>query len=129
MVLVVDEDDDDSSSVTEHEDGLYMHSPASSHSRLKLHSYIPSKLSSSNVSVNAGCYTPTGMLEPPRSRFAHSRQSASITSMLSTASSIYPDQPVQADDIEEEDGRGRRRSRALDGLARVGAAARIAIVS
>lgn len=118
-----EDEEHDSGSFTEHEDGLYMHPAGLKPMQLKLHSYMPSKINSnnnSNTSVNAGCYMPTGMLEPPTSRFSHTKQSASISSMLSTASSIYPEQPVQADDIEEEDVRGRRRSRALDGMTRFG---------
>ena len=107
--------------------------------QLRLHSYIPSKLATnpgtdgSSTSVNAGCYLPTGMIDPPRSRFASSTQlatgSRAQSPTESESSSVYDEEVTQADDIAEEDARGRRRSRAMDTFARGGAAARAGFVN
>ena len=109
------------------------HFMTSSPLSVKLHSYIPSKHDGgSKTSVNAGCYTPTGMkqtIQPPRSRFASQHRKTSSDTLASDTSSVYLEGATQADDIEEEDARGRRRSRALDGFARFGAAARNGFVS
>ena len=67
------------------------------------------------VSIHGGCYIPTGMVVAPISRF-HQR-TLSGDSVLSAASSTYPEESVQAADIEEVEERGRRRSRALDKLS------------
>ena len=77
-------------------------------------------------SVNAGCYTPTGMVTPPTaaitlpmSKFYQQRAQSSDpeSAATSSASSTYGDDGMQAADIEEEEMRGRRRSRALDRLS------------
>lgn len=76
-------------------------------------------------SVNAGCYTPSGYqptaeaIELPVSKFSDKRV-YSTESMASMASSVYPDDASsqQAAEIEEEELRGRRRSRLLDMLSR-----------
>ena len=101
-------------------------SAAAAAMQLQLHSYIPSKLSSnagggsSTSIVHGGCYTPTGLIEPPRSRFSHLPKSPSQSSVASGSSSVYADEATQADDIAEEDARGRRRSRAMDSFVRMG---------
>lgn len=66
-------------------------------------------------SVNAGCYAPTGLIVPPTSKFS-SRERPS--SSISTTSSNYPEESNQAADIEEDEMRGRQRSRAMDSFAR-----------
>ncbi|KAK5123857.1 hypothetical protein LTR85_002053 [Meristemomyces frigidus] len=68
-------------------------------------------------SVNAGCYTPTGRpMVLPLSKFSRQR-GQSADSMESSASSQYPENNLQAGEIEEEEMRGRRRSRGLDRLS------------
>lgn len=117
-------------SIVSPHDAQYYQPTSAALLELKLHSYIPSKLTAGScLSVNAGCYTPTGMFEPPRSRFSHAKNSPSHSSIASTASSVYASEPIQAGDIEEENGRGRRRSRALDSMARFGVAATSGFVS
>lgn len=81
--------------------------------------YRPSKhdygISSMCWSVNAGCYSPTGLTLPPTSRFAsRTRRTTSDDTIDSNASSNYPDTSVQAADIEEELPRGRQKSRGMD---------------
>lgn len=87
--------------------------------------------SSTTASLNAGTYKPTGLkpgtyqpsgmpgkvIRPALSRYSSS-QSTRARSADSSHSSLYPDESLQADDIEEEELRGRRRSRALDGIAK-----------
>ena len=82
--------------------------------------------------VTAGCYTPTGSIRLPKSKFyqqwqrgqsvaSQASQASTLSKKLSEddsddskASSLYGD--VQAAEIEEEEMRGRRRSRGLDWL-------------
>lgn len=66
----------------------------------------------SSASLNGGTYKPTGMIPAPVSRFAH-KKTLSIGSVASQGSSIYPEEGLQAGDVEEE-SRGRGRSRELD---------------
>ncbi|KAK3710299.1 hypothetical protein LTR37_010365 [Vermiconidia calcicola] len=68
---------------------------------------------SSLLSVNAGTYTPSGMISPPVSRFHYRPSSETVAS---DASSQYAEESTQAADIEELESRGRQRSRALDRL-------------
>lgn len=80
------------------------------------------------INVIGGCYIPTGMsrhtmtgavaqmITLPVSRF-HQR-TLSDESALSHASSQYPEESIQAADIEEVECRGRRRSRAADRMSR-----------
>lgn len=72
-----------------------------------------------SATINAGCYKPTGFhqITAPVSKFAHQRTLSGET-MKSNASSDYPEDSVQAADIEELEMRGRRRSRAMDRLYR-----------
>ena len=72
--------------------------------------------SASPISINGGCYTPTGMIPPPISKFGHQRM-VSVKSVTSDSSSIYPEDSVQAADIEEVEVRGRQISRALERLS------------
>ena len=140
----VDDDDDDASPGTELSsvdgDGYKHDSYASAESivfctlkdpqpqmRPKALTYRPSQQSlgvkSACFSVSAGCYVPTGMVSASPitiTKHEHFRHE----SLTSIASSMYPDSPLQADDIEEEDTRGRRRSRWLDDLAYSGASSR-----
>ncbi|KAK5134331.1 hypothetical protein LTR08_006760 [Meristemomyces frigidus] len=68
-------------------------------------------------SVNAGCYAPTGRpIILPTSKFSQSR-AHSTDSADSAASSQYPERRLQAAEIEEEEMRGRRRSRGLDRIS------------
>ena len=62
------------------------------------------------VSVNVGCYVPSGMATKTVSKSVHRRIESSQSSK-SFASSCYPEESVQAADIEEVDPRGRRKSR------------------
>ncbi|KAK6440724.1 hypothetical protein LTR95_003057 [Oleoguttula sp. CCFEE 5521] len=82
-------------------------------------------------SLSVGCYAPRGLpvpvykpsgmptervtAAPAVSRFAVETQRRS-SSVDSHASSQYPDASLQANEIVEEELRGRRRSRAMDGL-------------
>ena len=113
--------------------------------------YRPSRqrlgITSTCLSVNAGCYSPSGLVLAPKSRIVHHRKHvsdetvtsntsfellddsdqaarltyhlrrASFGTVTSNASSEYPEDSVQAAEIEEVDARGRRRSRALDTFA------------
>lgn len=72
--------------------------------------HIRSKIRTKPVSVNVGCYVPSGMKPPKQVKFASHARSFSIQS---NASSLYPDQSNQAWDIEEAE-RGRRRSRTYE---------------
>lgn len=90
-------------------------------------------LGGSTTSLNAGTYMPTGMklgtyqpsdlrsqtsvvsFRPAVSRFSSVRRDSSADS---SHSSVYPEHSLQADEIEEEELRGRRKSRALDGMAK-----------
>lgn len=78
-------------------------------------------VSSSCTSLNVGCYAPSGMpvktFKPAMSRFASVKRSESFES---SCSSVYPDESTStpADEIEEEEMRGRRRSRAMDHVIR-----------
>ena len=78
--------------------------------------------------VNAGCYLPTGMVGPSMSRFSQQR-TISAESVKSAASSVYREQPQQAAEIEVEEPRGRRRSRALDRISRYGVLTGAAFIS
>jgi hypothetical protein len=79
--------------------------------------YLNFGVSSSCTSLSAGCYTPKGMpqktFRPAVSRFAPIKREESVDS---TCSSVYAGGSIQADEIEEEESRGRRRSRALDSV-------------
>ncbi|TKA69755.1 hypothetical protein B0A55_08307 [Friedmanniomyces simplex] len=71
-----------------------------------------------SFTITAGCYTPTGSIRLPKSKF-YSQQQARGQSVASStadseASSTYPEEGCQAGEIEEEESRGRRRVRALD---------------
>lgn len=66
------------------------------------------------VSVNVGCYVPSGMVakSPAKSiSKAIHRRSQSGISLKSNASSLYPEESIQAADIAEVEDRGRRASR------------------
>ncbi|TKA67966.1 hypothetical protein B0A55_09662 [Friedmanniomyces simplex] len=79
-----------------------------------------------SFTITAGCYTPTGSIRLPKSKFSSSSSSSSSHSQLSRgqsvasstadseASSTYQEEGCQAGEIEEEESRGRRRVRALD---------------
>lgn len=72
---------------------------------------------SSCFSVNAGCYAPTGRpMILPLSKFSRQRRQSGDT-IASSASSQYAENSLQAGEIEEEETRGRRRSRGLDRLS------------
>ncbi len=94
--------------------------PAETMSKQQL-CYRPSKqnlgLTAMCWSVNAGCYTPTGLIAPPVSRFAHHNRALSGDTITSNASSNYPETSNQAADIEETESRGRQRSRGIDQFA------------
>jgi hypothetical protein len=63
------------------------------------------------ISVNVGCYIPSGMIAEPAPRPATMithRRLRSDQSSKSVASSFYPDESVQAADIAEVEYRGRR---------------------
>ncbi|KAF2166569.1 hypothetical protein M409DRAFT_66591 [Zasmidium cellare ATCC 36951] len=73
------------------------------------------------LSVNAGTYSPSGATTSPPSRRisqlrALSTESVASESNWSEGSSVYPESSVQAAEIEEEEMRGRRRLRGLEGL-------------
>ena len=74
--------------------------------------------SSKPTNVNAGCYVPSGSGDGSRTPLS---RKISALSLCSSASSSYPEDSVQADEIEEEETRGRRRWRALDRLPGFGA--------
>ena len=76
-------------------------------------------IKTSFTSVNAGCYTPTGMINLPVSKFSQ-REIFGAEEIHSETSSLYAEEGVQAADIEEEETRGRRRSRGLDQLSHFG---------
>ncbi|KAK4615349.1 hypothetical protein CLAFUW4_10289 [Fulvia fulva] len=63
------------------------------------------------VSVNAGCYTPTGAITPRGNKSARNMSSDSLLSLASSASSEYPEDSNQAAEIEEREARGRARVR------------------
>ena len=65
------------------------------------------------VSVNVGCYVPSGMATRIISKSVH-RRTQSGQSSKSFASSLYPEESVQAADIEEVESRGRRKSRTYE---------------
>lgn len=69
------------------------------------------------LSVNAGTYSPSGagQLSPVRAL-----STESVTSTRSSGSSVYPENSIQAAEIEEEELRGRRRLRALDHIPSFG---------
>ncbi|KAK3677731.1 hypothetical protein LTR78_002581 [Recurvomyces mirabilis] len=71
-------------------------------------------------SVHGGCYTPSGQPRAqhytPTSKLSEQRR-PSLESIKSTASSSYAEGGQQASEIEEEQIRGRRRSRALDRIS------------
>ena len=80
--------------------------------------HLQYEIKSSAYSVNAGCYSPTGRpIVLPKSKFCRSR-AQSTDSLESSASSQYPERSLQASEIEEEESRGRRRSRGLDRMSR-----------
>jgi hypothetical protein len=92
----------------------------------KRHSYQQQHLNfgvrTSSYSVSAGCYTPTGLrsekISPPLSKFCQPwTQSSGSESDAWSPGSEYPPDDRQAAEIEEEEPRGRRRSRALDRLS------------
>ena len=112
--------------------------PSSSTKRERCASYAQCHLNfgtSTAASLNAGTYRPTGLkpstyqpsgmrnqtptnsFRPALSRYS-SRQSTRDRSADSSCSSLYPEESLQAAEIEEEELRGRRRSRALDGIAK-----------
>ncbi|USW57859.1 hypothetical protein Slin15195_G111780 [Septoria linicola] len=62
--------------------------------------------------IAIGSYVPAGTFTN-KSRV---QSTTSLVSMASNASSVYPENSTQADEIEEEDIRGRRRLRGLDRL-------------
>lgn len=84
-------------------------------------------------SLNAGCYCPSGTpgkptYAPARSRFSMSRTNSvasedfatapgTVRRVESVASSVYQLGSQQADDMEAEDARGRRRTRMSAGFA------------
>ncbi|KAK4890022.1 hypothetical protein LTR27_011241 [Elasticomyces elasticus] len=70
-------------------------------------------LRNKSFTVTAGCYTPTGSISLPKSKF-YQQRAQSVASTESSTSSTYPDDSMQASEIEEEESRGRRRVRALD---------------
>jgi hypothetical protein len=71
------------------------------------------KLKTRPVSVNVGCYVPSGMASKTVSKSVH-RRTLSGQSSESYASSYYPEESVQAADIEEVDSRGRPKSRTYE---------------
>ncbi|KAK4500312.1 hypothetical protein PRZ48_008501 [Zasmidium cellare] len=68
------------------------------------------------LSVNAGTYSPSGATSPRISALrALSTESVASSTGWSEGSSEYPESSVQAAEIEEEESRGRRRLRGLEG--------------
>ena len=75
-------------------------------------------------SVNAGCYVPSGAAADTLDSYRphlRTQSTESVQSVSSSTSSSYPEDSQQADEIEEEETRGRRRWRALDRLPGFGA--------